>query len=348
MADKATIYKALRKTKLKEIYIVRYADDFKVFTNDHQESKKVYQAVKGYLKDHLSLDISPEKSTVINLRRNSSNFLGFKIKAKKKGKKYVAHTFIAPEKKEKIINKFIEKIKLIQRRPSYKNITDYNSYVIGIKNYFCVATHVSIDLAEIAYRLSRALYNRLKSIGKYVIPKRPGSTYMRYNSIHRKTYQINGIYLFPIAGMKTKHSRSFNRRICNYTAEGRSQKHTNLNNEVKVQLHIMMENPVSTRTMEYNDNRLSKFSGQQGKCAVTGIPLVAREVHCHHKKPKHLGGSDKFDNLIIIHEDVHRLIHATKDKTIDRYLSLLQLNCKQLKKVNEYRKICNLTEIVNN
>ena len=59
-------------------------------------------------------------------------------------------------------------------------------------------------------------------------------------------------------------------------------------------------------------------------------------------------GTDQFDNLIIIHKDVHRLIHATKDKTIGRYLSLLQLNREQLKKVNEYRKICNLTEVVNN
>lgn len=260
----------------------------------------------------------------------------------------MAHTFISPEKKEKIIQEFIDKIKLIQARPSYKNINAYNSYVIGIKNYFCVATHVSIDLAEIAYRLSRTLHNRLKSIGKYGIPKRPGSTYKRYNSIHRKTYKINGMYLFPIAGMQTKNSRCFNRRVCNYTAEGRSKKHTNLSEEIKVQLHIMMKNPVSTRTMEYNDNRLSKYSCQQGKCLVTGIPLMAREVHCHHKLPKHLGGTDKFDNLIIIHEVVHRLIHATKDKTISRYLSLLQLNCRQLKKVNEFRKICNLTEVVNN
>ena len=115
-----------------------------------------------------------------------------------------------------------------------------------------------------------------------------------------------------------------------------------------MQLHIMMRNPITTRTMEYNDNRLSKYSCQQGKCSITGIPLMASEVHCHHKKPKNLGGTDKFDNLTIVHESVHRLIHATKDKTIGRYLSLLQLNCKQLKKVNEYRKICNLTEVVNN
>jgi len=330
------------------MYIVRYADDFKIFTNDHEKANRIYQAVKGYLKNHLNLEISPEKSKVINLRRRSSVYLGFKIKATKKGNKYVAHTFISDEKKEKITNELLDKIRAIQARPSYKNISNYNSYVMGIKNYFSVATHVSIDLAEIAYRISRTLYNRFKSIGKYGIPDKPSSTYKKFNSTQRKTYRINDIHIFPVAGMKTKHNRGFNRKTCNYTTEGRNEKHTNLNEEVKVQLNIMMANPITSRTIEYNDNRLSKYSSQHGKCFVTGIPLIVWDVHCHHKMPKHLGGTDKYDNLIIIHKDVHRLIHATKDTTIQRYMSLLQLNREQLKKVNEYRKICNLIEVVNN
>ena len=346
--DKAPYYKALRETNLKEMYIVRYADDFKVFTNEAQKAKKIYQAVKGYLKDHLNLEISPEKSSVVNLRKRASEYLGFKLKAKKKGKKYVAHTNISPKKVEKITNELIAKIKKIQTKPSSQNINAYNTYVIGIKNYFCVATNVSLDLAEINYRLSRTLYNRLKSIGKYGRPENPSRTYEKFNSLKRKTYQITGIHLFPVAGMKTKNNINFNRKICDYTEEGRSKKHSKLNEDVRSQLLKMMANPISTKTIEYNDNRLSKYSCQQGKCQITGVFLMAKDVHCHHKKPKYLGGTDKFDNLMIIHLDVHRLIHATKARTIERYVSLLQLNHEQLKKVNEYRKRCNLTEIVNN
>lgn len=330
------------------MYIVRYADDFKVFTNNATKAKKVYEAVKGYLKDHLSLEISPEKSKVINLRKRTSDYLGFTIKANKKGKKYVAHTHIAPKKQERITKELTEKIKQIQKKPNYKTINAYNSYVMGIKNYYQVATHVYIDLAEINYRLSRTLYNRFKSIGKYEKPKSTNMTYQKFNSTGCKTYEINGNLIFPITGMKTKHNRGFNQIICHYTAAGRSKKHKNLDETIYSQLRIMMANPITNRTIEYNDNRLSKYSCQQGLCLITGIPLLARDVHCHHKIPKGLGGTDKFDNLIIIHEDVHRLVHATKDKTIKRYLSLLQLNREQLKKVNEYRKICNLTEVVNN
>ncbi len=40
----------LAKSKLKRMYIVRYADDFKIFTNNHQSATKIFHAVEDYLK----------------------------------------------------------------------------------------------------------------------------------------------------------------------------------------------------------------------------------------------------------------------------------------------------------
>ena len=42
------------------MHIVRYADDFKIFTRDYQTAKKIFEAVKLWLKERLDLDISPE------------------------------------------------------------------------------------------------------------------------------------------------------------------------------------------------------------------------------------------------------------------------------------------------
>lgn len=92
------------------------------------------------------------------------------------------------------------------------------------------------------------------------------------------------------------------------------------------------------------DNRISLFCAQYGKCAVTGKILQYDEIHCHHKLPKCLGGTDAYKNLIIVHEDVHKLIHATELDTITKYLPIIQ-NEKQLSKLNELRKRCNLKEI---
>ena len=74
---------------------------------------------------------------------------------------------------------------------------NYNAYILGIKNYYKIATHVSTDFSEIAYRLSRTLYNRLKSIGKYGIPIKPTETYKRFNKNNFKTFEIESIHLFP-------------------------------------------------------------------------------------------------------------------------------------------------------
>ena len=71
-------YKILKKSNLKEMYIVRYADDFKIFCQKRSDADKVFIAVKQWLKDRLSLEISEEKSKVVNLKKHYSEFLGFK------------------------------------------------------------------------------------------------------------------------------------------------------------------------------------------------------------------------------------------------------------------------------
>ena len=93
------------------------------------------------------------------------------------------------------------------------------------------------------------------------------------------------------------------------------------------------------------DNRISKYSSQRGRCAVSQWFLIARETHCHHIIPVSHGGTDKFNNLIIVHEDIHRLIHATREETIKKLLSKFNLNKKQMIKLNKLREKWNLTEI---
>lgn len=70
------------------------------------------------------------------------------------------------------------------------------------------------------------------------------------------------------------------------------------------------------------DNRISLYAAQYGKCAVTGTELSIDEIHYHHKIPIKMGGSDEYSNLIIVHRNVHILIHATNIETIQAYLSI--------------------------
>ena len=85
------------------------------------------------------------------------------------------------------------------------------------------------------------------------------------------------------------------------------------------------------------DNRVSLYTAQYGKCAVTGRILWIDEIHCHHKKPVSQGGTNEYKNLVIVHEDVHKLIHATKPETISAYLKKLNLSQSQIDKINKLR-----------
>ena len=91
------------------------------------------------------------------------------------------------------------------------------------------------------------------------------------------------------------------------------------------------------RSVEYMDNRVSLYVAQYGKCAVTGKVLCIDEIHCHHKKPISQGGTDEYKNLVIVHIDVHRLIHAVKPETIQAYLIKIKPNKSQLNKINKFR-----------
>ena len=342
--DKGNKYKMLRETQLKEMYIVRYADDFKIFCKKRSDADKVFAAVKQWLQDRLKLQISEEKSKVINLKKRYSEYLGFKLKAVRKGKKYVVRSHMRDKAKQKVKEQLIGQIKRIQR-PKSRNlavmeIRKYNQMVEGVQNYYKFATNVNIDCDEIQRAVSAVITNRLRNR-----VKKKGTTQNRHilkrYGISLQLRFVDGYPLIPICYVQTKPPMYKKKSICKYTVEGRQAIHKNLKFEEYV-LWVMNQlqyNYQSTDSIEFTDNKVSLYAAQYGKCAVLGKVLEFDDIHCHHKVPKKLGGKDNYQNLIIIHKDVHRLIHATKQETISKYLSLLKLNKQHISKVNKLRKM---------
>jgi group II intron reverse transcriptase/maturase len=339
-------FQAIRKTNLKQMHMVRYCDDFKIFTTNHKDAVKIFHAVKGYIEHRLNLEISPEKSRITNLRRRYSEFLGFEIKVvKQKKQKYVTISKVSKKAKSRIKRQIREKIKAIQRHPHRTTVIRFNQYITGVRNYYQIATKVSMDFSEIYYSCLPVLYNRLRNFSKYEIPRSPPPLYQEiYGHRKEKAINIQGIYLFPLDGIKWRTLTFFNPAINNYTEEGRSARLKQLKPSVYTEL-VKFGSFGDNNTLEYLDNRISRYSMQNGKCAVTGIFLRAKDSHCHHVIPRSAGGTDKFDNLVVVHKWIHYLIHATSEKTIAEYLQLLQLTEKQLKRLNTYRRKCNLTDI---
>lgn len=169
--------------------------------------------------------------------------------------------------------------------------------------------------------------------------------YIREN--YGKSRQIRFISsktVVPVGYIQTKTPLFKKKKVCKYTPEGREGIHKNLGINMSIMLALMrIEEP--RRSVEYMDNRISLYAAQYGRCAVTGKELSLDEIHCHHKLPAHMGGSDKYANLAIVHKNVHRLIHAITPETIAMYLNLIQPDKKALAKLNNLRIMAGNPEI---
>lgn len=339
----------LKRSNLKEGWIVRYADDFVILTRDHRSAWKWYHAVKQYLKIRLRLDISPDKSKVINLRRGSIEFLGFTIKAIHKSSSkmgYVATSGIKPKKRKQIEKDLRKAIKELKKSPTGKGVAQLNSKILGYHLYFSEASRVSEEFGRIAFNLRKLLFNSLKGKAKYGIPRDPPDVFKRfYGSYRHKTWTIEGIPIFPIAAVKHKWTQLFSQELTIYTSKGRELVHKKLNPNITYEIEKLMRSNVGNRSAEYLDNRLSRYSMVKGKCEISGFFLTADKVHAHHVIPVSQGGNDSFDNLRIVHKLYHELIHAVKPETVSWLLNAIQPGKKELKKVNEYRKVLGLEMI---
>lgn len=336
---KSHVYRALRGSRLKEMHAVRYADDFKIFCASHEEAVRAYKATEQWLKDRLGLDISPDKSKVVNLKRQYSEFLGFKLKVRKKGKKYVVRSHICDKAYKSAHAKLSKEVHDLEHVPNedaqFMQLQRYNAVVAGLHEYYCIATDIVDDFGRLAFSINKQLRNRLR---KDILKKghlRNGFIKEKYGDSKQIRF-LRGRPIVPIGYARPRNAQHKRKSINKYTAEGRKLIHKNLDTDVSTMLWLM-RNPVKGKSVEYADNRISLYAAQHGKCAVTGIHMDAHDIHCHHKQPVSLGGTDTYENLVLVCSAVHVIIHASNDETIEKYLKPLNLDKSKLAKLNKLR-----------
>lgn len=347
-------YRQAKKSNLKEMFIVRYADDFRIFCRTRESAERTKHAVTQWLRERLKLEISEKKTRIVNVRKQYSDFLGFKMKVHRKGEKLVVISHIADKNLDHKRKKLTEQAKRIARpRKIYGEqgeIRLYNSMVTGMQNYYCVATHVNLDCSILNRAVMKVLTNRLSTRTGNRLMKTGRELTKFEKERFGKTKMVRYVAgtdepIYPIGYTQHKNPL-FRKKTWNYyTPEGRLGLHDNLRIDVSMMIALMKQ-PIYGNSAEYADNRLSLFSAQWGKCAVTGIEFSSlSEIHCHHIVPRHCGGDDSYGNLMLLREPVHKLIHATQADTIAKYLNILQLNPSQIAKVNSLRLKAQLLEL---
>jgi len=352
--DRSQKWTMLReKSELKEIYIVRYADDFKIFCRDYHTAKKTYTAVVKWLKERLSLDISEEKSGITNLKKNYMEFLGLKIRAVAKGKKIAVKSHMTDKAKTRAKKKVAESTKRIlshnDQKSLDKNISLHNSLISGLHNYYKMATHVSADFAEIGYPIQKMLSGANHNSRRCPVEK-SGEIRSRFIADnYGKSKQMRWIHdrpIIPVAYAQHEYPKYKRREVNKYVLKSEAEYHVpdSINFEI---IRYLMENAYKWESIEFADNMLSRYIAQKGNCAVTHKPLRLHNMECHHIKPRQGGQKEdnSYRNLVILCTEVHRLITATRKETIEKYVQMLNLDEKQLAKINKFRKLAGMTEI---
>lgn len=312
--EKKFARQALLKTKLKPCYIVRYADDFKIFTDSYTNAVKLFKASQKWLEERLSLNISPKKSKIVNLRKTGSDFLGFTIRAdQKKTSKlgHVAKSRLSQKARHKITKAYIHKLNMIRRKPSADKILDLNSFTLGIHNYYRVATGVVNDFNQIRH-LIHGKIKTLKYRNIFTDKGEPTPVTLKFYQGYNKPLMLShGITVLPFEHIHFNKTVQKNPGETPYTKDGRESIHKNLMQIAPWELNLLRRGILKSRSVQYADNRISRYVAQQGRCSLTKERLHSDEVVCHHKIPLHKGGDDNYDNLVIIHRDVHWLIHTS-------------------------------------
>jgi hypothetical protein len=350
-------YRKMRTTDLKEMYIVRYADDFRIFCRTKADAERIKIAVTQWLKERLKLEVSQEKTKIVNIKRHYMEFLGFKFALRKRGEKSVLKSNMSDKQLQRARAKLVGQAKRIAAPPEgsneLKEIQLYNSMVMGIQNYYRIATCVYFDCREINRAVMTVLTNRLRMERGSKLTKCGRELTNAERCAYGKTKMLRYVAgtnepIYPIGYIRYSKALSQRSGTCPYTAQGRMGLHDNLRVNTAL-MHRLLCQPLRDRSIAYADSRISLFSAQWGKCAVTGREFqMLEDIHCHHKIPRKRDGTDAYSNLILVLEPVHKLIHAAQPEAIATYMSMLQLDGSQLSKLNELRVTAGLEQIRNN
>lgn len=155
------------------IRFVRYADDFLVFARNKKGIKKAIKIVKEVL-DKLGLEISSEKTKVVNFNEDDFDFLGYTFehwrKRKKDGKPYY---IVKP--KESTWKDFRQKIKAKTRKTLTLNIKAWlkrvNPVIRGKVNYFLnlyKAINMNKSYGQESHCYINTFSNKLLAIDGYI------------------------------------------------------------------------------------------------------------------------------------------------------------------------------------
>lgn len=315
----------LESKSAKSIRFVRYADDVKILCPTYSIARDMLEKVSKWLNKRLSLEISDEKTKIINLKKNYSYFLGIKLKVKMHKGKYKIVSHMTEKALDNTKKKVKNQIRKVRKIKDTNQIDKYNSLVRGIHNYYEKATNIVEDLHNLCWHTNWYVNTKMKDVLTYE------------NGSDNKIPFIRGKPLVEIGKIKHNAPRYKGDKINYFEEKSRKQFYKELEIDNLFVIEKILRNPKKYESVEFNDNVISKFCGQLGKYAITNNKIF----DITNMKPTKIkeNGTDKYDNIIIVNSKVEKLLKLKEVDDIIEISNLIKgVKHEQLEKINNIRK----------
>lgn len=339
----------LESKKNKGIRFVRYADDVKILCPTYSIARDMMDKTTKWLDKRLSLNVSVEKTKIVNLKRNYSHFLGCKIKVKIIHNKAKITSHMNDKAIESCEKKVKRQIRMVKRHQCNKarcekEIDMYNNIVSGIHNYYDMNTKISQDLNKIEFVISNFISKNLSQVLTYNNKIIENNFIIKKYGKNKILPYIRGKPLIPIGRIEYEEPRYRGNKINYFEEKSREKFHKSLKIQNLFILERLVKTPMYQETVELNDNSISKFCGQLGKYSITNRPIYDLTNLSIIKINENDG--NKYDNIMLVTNKIKKLIII---KETDDMIELSRLKSgltnEQLSKINLIRKENNLSSI---
>ncbi len=325
-----------RYSNLKPAYLVRYADDWILLTDTKEHAVIWKNRIAKYLKVNLKLELSMEKTLVTNIKRKPIYFLGFTYKVTQEGTAMRGYKPVVKPQSDRLQRKMEEVLKDISflqiamdKMTTVDKINRINAKIRGLINYYTVANHVNLVMAQYGQRVQMVALHALRRKGSVLMPANKVSNLLALHGNYKTMIAAipigNEQYIGVTSPAFCKYQKTFckNPKETPYTREGRK---IHLERTRKKMTLPRMEEILSSSTLgmlisfgktppiynlEYFVNRMYALNRDKMKCRICGQAIADGDnYHAHHIcKNLPLSEINRVSNLASTHRNCHKLIH---------------------------------------
>jgi len=311
----------LLKTNLKFGIHVRYADDILVLCKIREHAERFRYSVTNYLIRNMKLEINEEKTKVYDLTQEKMKYLGYDFfavknnseKPQKKGRYWIKNT-LPKAKEDEITEKCKFFLRAIRNSPTYKNIHNWNVYVVGLHNYYRGMNGFNESFQKIGWRIKKLFYHTMNKRVKFTKEQIYKDNFQNgwYSSWGKNGYYCFGTYpVFEIgwanwdnmliAGFKGKVNRD------NPYAYGERKHKPGVS---IYDIDYLVETSKFIKNSRYAMFRISKYSSVKGVSYLSGEFVPVDEYQCHQINPTVKNGTNDFNNFCVLSKTEHQILFS--------------------------------------